>query len=357
MKNKIKNSEGKIDYTDLSSDVVGSTAGAAIGLVAAGPIGAMIGAASGPIISSLIQAGAEFAHRKLSHSERFRIESVITVARDKFKKNMALGLVLRADDFFDSTKGRRSDGDEMVEAVLRACQEEHEEKKLIYFGNLIANIAFRPDIDRDTANVLVRLAEQLSYRQLRYIALMAQKSQFGLYAINTKLDNLHSKHISRDELPFASLASEISDLVEQNILRRNPNGVQAQEIVTSLTSSGYGLYELMELSQISRNDLEPLAIMLSERKSKALFEGVNVGCMPVGADNIVRENDQWICLLVKTGNDAFTIDGAQARITEEQIRFQPSSTIRDQTVFVFLKDENGQRYCFHKSILDLLEPK
>lgn len=112
----------------------------------------------------------------------------------------------------------------------------------------------------------------------------------------------------------------------------------------------------MELSEISRNDLEPLVIMLGERKSKTVFEGVNVGCHPVGADNIVK-NDQWICLLARTGNDAFTIDGAQARVTEDQIRFQPSSGIRDQGVFVFLKDENGQRYCFHKSIVDLLEPK
>lgn len=71
MKKRRKHSAERIDYADLSSEVVGSTAAAAIGLVAAGPVGAMIGAASGPIISSLIQAGSEFAHRKLSH--KFRV--------------------------------------------------------------------------------------------------------------------------------------------------------------------------------------------------------------------------------------------------------------------------------------------
>jgi hypothetical protein len=47
--------------------------------------------------------------------------------------------------------------------VLLAAQREHEERKLRFMGNLIANLAFHPEIDRGYANYLIRLAEKLSF--------------------------------------------------------------------------------------------------------------------------------------------------------------------------------------------------
>ena len=47
-------------------------------------------------------------------------------------------------------------------------------------GNLMANLAFRPDIDRGYANYLVRLAEDLSYRQLELLLVFALKDRSHL---------------------------------------------------------------------------------------------------------------------------------------------------------------------------------
>jgi len=87
---------------------------------------------------------------------------------------------VRHDDFFEDQLYQRSAAKEIVEGVLLAAQREHEEKKLLYYSNLLANIAFHPEIDRAHANLLIRLGERLSYRQLCVLSLFKQKSKFNL---------------------------------------------------------------------------------------------------------------------------------------------------------------------------------
>jgi len=45
---------------------------------------------------------------------------------------------------------------------------------------MLANIAFREDVDRALAHTLTRTAEQLSYRQLCLLALFASPAVDGL---------------------------------------------------------------------------------------------------------------------------------------------------------------------------------
>src|SRR5690606_15674712 len=64
--------------------------------------------------------------------------------------------------------------EEILEAVLLVSQKSYEELKLKFIGNLYANIVVTPSMDRYQANLLLKLAEALSYRQfclLRFFCL------------------------------------------------------------------------------------------------------------------------------------------------------------------------------------------
>src|ERR1051326_659774 len=74
----------------------------------------------------------------------------------------------------------RSTAEEIAEAVLVAAERDHEERKLRYYGNLLANLAFSDGIDRAEANLLTRLAQGLSYAQLCLLSIFWLPDQNSL---------------------------------------------------------------------------------------------------------------------------------------------------------------------------------
>src|SRR6266508_3625350 len=115
----------------------------------------------------------DFRSRALSRREVLRVDTVLKFAATKIQQNIANGQQIRQDTFFTEALDDRSAGEEIMEAVLLTAQREYEEKKLKYYGNLLANIAFHPEINRGTANQLIRIAERLSYRQMALLAFVS----------------------------------------------------------------------------------------------------------------------------------------------------------------------------------------
>jgi hypothetical protein len=91
----------------------------------------------------------------------------------KIKEKIEKGENIREDNFFSKDPSNRSSFEEITEGVLLSAQKEHEEKKVRFLGNLIANISFNSSINRADANLYVNLAEALSYRQYCLLALLA----------------------------------------------------------------------------------------------------------------------------------------------------------------------------------------
>jgi hypothetical protein len=166
------------DLTKLMSEMaVGGGAGFATG----GPIGGAVGAAAPLVNRGLLRAVREFRERVLGQREAFRVLTVAQCAKAKYEKNIMEGKQLRSDDFFleDEATGRSS-ADEIIEGTFLAAQREHEERKVPYYANLVANLPFEPAVDRYTANLLLRTAQELSYRQLCLLALVVKKNEHVL---------------------------------------------------------------------------------------------------------------------------------------------------------------------------------
>ncbi len=244
------------------SDVAGAAVGTTIGLVIGGPPGAIAGSASGPAIARVFRyIGSEFKTRILGKREEVRVGAVLAFAGEKIRDNMEDGKQVRQDDFFREQPDDRSHAEEIFEGVLLVAQREHQEKKLRLYGNLVANIAFDPTISRERANLLLKIAEDLTYRQLCLLAIFAIRDRASL--------GLRQRDY-RDSSEFTSelvaLLQEAFNLYAQGLVSGggdawlgltdvNPANTQPQ-------GTGVYLYNLMELWTINSGDLSRTASLL-----------------------------------------------------------------------------------------------
>ena len=126
-------------------------AGAAVlGALSTAGLTALVGE---PVSSSLAGAafGAvldELGSRAVGAFERRRQVTAATAAAHRIKALFDAGEQVRSDGFFDETPTGRSMFEELAEGVMLAAQREHEERKVPYLGNLIANLAFSSSVDK-----------------------------------------------------------------------------------------------------------------------------------------------------------------------------------------------------------------
>jgi hypothetical protein len=258
-------SSGDRDSRSELTKLIGEMAvGGVAGLATGGPVGGAVGAGAPLGVRAFIRVAGEFKERVLGHREAYRIVNVVRLAKAKYEKNIAGGAQLRDDDFFlqDEATGRSS-AEEIVEGTLLAAQREHEERKIPYYANLIANLPFEPAIDRYTANLLLRTAQELSYRQLCLLALVAKKDRHVLPSTSNPVSSIGweawSVKEELDDLGYGKrelvLAVHHGPGLPTNI------GVPAD---LELKTGGTALYELMGLGEIPNSELYKLSSVLRE---------------------------------------------------------------------------------------------
>jgi hypothetical protein len=81
------------------------------------------------------------------------------------------GEEVRDDDFFEHRGPLRSEGDEVLEALFRQAAATFEERKLPYLAHLYTFVAYDSSVSGQTAIYLLRITDQLTFRQLTILAL------------------------------------------------------------------------------------------------------------------------------------------------------------------------------------------
>lgn len=207
----------------------------------------------------------EVKKRFLGHREEVRIGATLTFAVVKIRENITNGQQVRRDGFFQEQPDQRAAAEEILEGILLVAQREHEEKKLLFYGNLVANIAFHSEISRAEANLLIRLGERLSYRQICLLKLFMDKDRFRLKQENYRdFGNLGEARVALLQEIYDLYSQRIMDLpldlvFGQNLPRLediNPGKLKIQAI-------GTRLYHLMELSRVESEDLQEIATLLA----------------------------------------------------------------------------------------------
>lgn len=244
--------------SEVSGSVAGAAVGAGIGCVVAGPAGVIGGVVAGNIVERVfLWAGSEISNRLLSKQEEKRITNVMELAKAKIERNLADDKKIRDDDFFDQVSDR-STAEEILEGTLLVAQKEYEERKLPYVANLYANIAFDKSISREMADKLIKIASDLTYRQLMILGIVA-------YAQIKGITRKKESYKEVNGLNNVSIASEIFDLYRKSLIFSSEVILDAGGINPSkLILGGYGalLYNLMELSKVPVSGASMLDIML-----------------------------------------------------------------------------------------------
>jgi len=182
-------------------------------------VGAYVGALVGPVVSDKIhEVLADMAQRQLSEKEGQRVRAAVSVSEDIVRTNLAEGKNPRSD-WFGNTWGDPlpDDATEIIEGVLMAAQHEHETRKVAILGRILGNLAFTPQIDRDYANILIRSASELTYRQFCILALLARGD-------SEELDLPVKLEVGDGSGPIVGLLTEMYDLYRRTMVQQRSHG-------------------------------------------------------------------------------------------------------------------------------------
>lgn len=200
---------------ETAAEMSGGVIGAAVGVCLAGPAGAIAGGAVGPLIAKCLSAlGQEVHSRMLGPREVQRIDQTLRIAAKMITDRTAQGETLRNDGFFESENGNRSAGEEVGEGVLRAAQKECEERKIPYLAALIASVSFESTVGREQANMLIRLIERLSFRQLRLLSFLGRLDELQV----PRVDDSHLEPRPNSQLAW-DIEAELDELISANLLK------------------------------------------------------------------------------------------------------------------------------------------
>lgn len=237
----------------------------------------------GPIIAIPTRSIlSDFASRQLSKREEFRVGNTAFYCINKIKDKISSGEKLRDDDyFFANNENYRSSAEEIFEGVLIKCKNEHEEKKGKYIANIFVNTAFSNSFSLEEVNHLIKITDNLTYRQLCLLSLFEiHFNQILNIRFNHK-DNFNPREISVlqeiNELMQSGLLSELAfpqeeipSITKELIMNASSEGnfsiVTAwYEIIPGrmvLTELGKNFYSILGLHEISDIEISELAILL-----------------------------------------------------------------------------------------------
>ena len=267
MESNEKEQKTKLRPEEILSTGMESTAGAigaAIGFFVEGPAGAIAGGAAGPVAAlSIRKVATEIKKRFLSPREEGRIATALTFAAERIRDNIEKGQQFRQDRFFANQPDDRSAAEEIVEAVLLGAQREYEEKKLRYHGNLLANLCFTTEVDRPMANLLIKLLDRISYRQVLLLSFLNRLNELG---ISRKSDIGELKNNGTMKFVRYDIIQETNDLQQLCLIEAefiSPSSINYQPRALKITELGKLLYDMTDLGKVKEEELDYFIALFS----------------------------------------------------------------------------------------------
>ena len=206
------------------------------------------------LLSALQPVAEDFASRALSTKERDRVDRTYEEIIDKIWKRLEAGSVPRTDDYWAPNAERVSNATVLLEGVLIKARDEYEEKKRRYFPNLCANMCFAEHLAYERLNTILRLFEQLTYRQLQILAYVNHNEE-----INIKGWESNIRLITETD-KYYDIYCEVLNLYNSNLLR-NPQRGWSSEGVSCLNLSPLGkdMVLLTELDNMLESEISEVA--------------------------------------------------------------------------------------------------
>lgn len=206
-----------------------------------------------PLFSVLQPVAEDFASRALSTKERNRVDRTYKEIIDKIGKKLEAGYVPRTDDYWAPNAEGVSNATVLLEGVLIKARDEYEEKKRRYFPNLCANMCFAEHLPYERLNTVLKLFEQMTYRQLQILAYINQRGE-----ITTKNWDTHIKVVEAAHKYF-DIYYEVFNLYNINLLRQPRLGWSSSTNDLDLSPLGEDLVMLTELYNMPEEEINEIS--------------------------------------------------------------------------------------------------
>jgi hypothetical protein len=232
-----------------------------------GPVGSILLGGLGSGISKLL---VDVTERQLSKRELTRMGATTAVAITKINENIESGKEIRKDDFFTSSNYQRSSAEEIFEGVLIKAKNEHEERKIRLLGNIFANDAFMPKISVGEVNHIIKMIDNLTYRQLCTLSLIFRKKSLSIELESIDYSEFgNEKFLSFLSPTSISLRQEIYQMYQLGLIDMEDTALLSWGYIIperlNLTELGNRCYEIMGLYEILDNEIKSLARVLSPK--------------------------------------------------------------------------------------------
>ncbi|WP_321516474.1 hypothetical protein [Marinifilum fragile] len=235
---------------EKGSEVGGSVSGAVIGLAIAGPVGAIAGAAVGPIVGAAFnKIGTEISEKIMGPREQARIGATYSLALEKIALKLEKGMKVRNDDFFTAQENDRSKSESILEGTFLKARNEYEEKKIKCYSNFLANLSFDSSISFEKGNALLRILEQLTFRQLSILAYFSKieelstKQWMESFKDNEKLGQ------------YQDFYFELMDIYNKQLLQQPRRGFAMSATSLGISQLGKTMCDLIGVDEISESDI------------------------------------------------------------------------------------------------------
>lgn len=246
------------ELIERGTNVVGTTTGAALAAISGSPeIGVALTAIGATGIYQKV--GGELADRWLAPREAARVGSVMARSVEILQAELEKGRTLRKDGFFDEQDGR-SDAEEVLEGVLRKAQSEYEEKKLEYIAHMWASACLNEFFTPGRLNHMVKLAEQLTYRQFTILTMVGEMSKADYKNLFGLREQNYEKAGLKMDSETSTILSEIMALHNLDCVRVIAQLGPIQIIPSEIKLGTWGppLYNAMGFWKISPDEYLPV---------------------------------------------------------------------------------------------------
>jgi hypothetical protein len=123
-----------------------------------------------PRLAACLRAAAAEAAPVAVPRERVRAGAVLAFAVEHSVTLARSGRRLRTDTFFAGRPGARPAAGEVLEGIVNAARLSADERRVRHLGYLLAEVAHSTDVDAELVGRALRLAEDLTWRQLAILA-------------------------------------------------------------------------------------------------------------------------------------------------------------------------------------------
>ena len=198
--------------------------------------------------------------------ESKKILTTLYYSLEVVKENLDRNNLVRDDTFFDEYLNNQSLTEEIINGIIISSRNEHEERKIKYYGYLFANIMFKDNLDRDECNRLIKISRELTYCQIKLINMyvISQTVQVPI------LQREDYTKLGIKDYKLLGILQDTLDMIQKSIL--NGSGKLVLDVVqinpSKIKVQGIGtlLYNNMSLNKMPYDELEDILDLLSKGK-------------------------------------------------------------------------------------------